>query len=295
MNAICFDIEATDNGEMLELSVYAYPDKNEIYHSYYKPPRARRWPISEKVHHITPEMVADKPLFKAERRRVQQIVDAADILIGFSVDNDIKYLKDNGISIADSKRVLDVRNLYELIHGKSLGVPFGNMPGLGVCAENIGIPFTEEAGAHSAGNDTLKTLDVMDLLLTTFNGGRVFSAETVDEVNRLYDETREEYLRESARGYISLEKCGDCYRMKNNREPRDRADYSIEVASRYIAEHELRERFAKRQKTKDSDLYRLTADDIKFFQAYTNEYDEVKERLYKMYGNDGRKSLSFHL
>ncbi len=276
MNAICFDIEATDNGEMLELSVYGYPDKNEIYHSYYKPSKARCWPISEKVHHITPAMVADKPLFKEERHRVQQLVDAADILIGFSVDNDIKYLKDNGISIADNQRVLDVRSLYELIHGKSLGVPFGNMPGLGVCAENIGIPFTEDKEAHSAGNDTLKTIEVMELLLTTFQGGRTFSAETVDEVNRLYEEARETYLRESARGYISLVKCGDCYRIKNNREPRDRAEYSIEVASRYIAEQELQERFAKRQKTKDSELYRLNADDIKFFHAYPNVYDEVK-------------------
>ena len=35
MKAICFDIEATDRGEMLELSMFSYPEKKETYHSYY--------------------------------------------------------------------------------------------------------------------------------------------------------------------------------------------------------------------------------------------------------------------
>lgn len=37
MNLISLDIEATDSGEILELSIFQYEDAKEIYHSYFKP------------------------------------------------------------------------------------------------------------------------------------------------------------------------------------------------------------------------------------------------------------------
>ncbi|MDE6340994.1 MAG: hypothetical protein K2K93_01625, partial [Muribaculaceae bacterium] len=75
-------IEAADNGEMLELAVLEFEEEKTLYHSYFKPLRISRWPITQEKHHITPDMVRQSPPFKSERARVQGIVDDADAILG---------------------------------------------------------------------------------------------------------------------------------------------------------------------------------------------------------------------
>ncbi len=99
MNLISLDIEATDNGEMLELSIIRHADSQIVYHSYFRPSTARSWPNSQAVHHISPEMVKDSPSIMQEKKRIQDIIDKADGIIGFAIENDIKYLADSNRSI----------------------------------------------------------------------------------------------------------------------------------------------------------------------------------------------------
>lgn len=202
MKAICFDIEATDRGEMLELSMFSYPEKKEAYHSYYKPVKSKEWKTTEAIHHITPAMVADAPRFASERSKVQELIDACELIVGFAIDNDLRYLRGAGVNIPEKKPVLDVRDLVYMVKGKECDLRYGTVPSLSKCAQMAGLDFTEESDAHSATNDTLATLDLLDALLQA--SGHKLDARLLNDLDACLEEAREEQLRLSARGVLRL-------------------------------------------------------------------------------------------
>ncbi len=138
MNLISLDIEATDNGEMLELSIIRHSDSEIVYHSYFKPSVARSWPNSQAVHHITPEMVKDSPSIKQEKKRIQDIIDKSDGIIGFAIDNDIKYLAGSNISIGENTLILEVRDWFWYYKWKELRIEFGSLPSRSICTQMLG-------------------------------------------------------------------------------------------------------------------------------------------------------------
>lgn len=297
MKAICFDIEATDGDEILELSIYDVDGCKEIYHSYFKPVKSREWPNSQAVHHITPQMVADAPTFASERADIRRIVADADAILGFAVDNDIKYMKANGVEIPRGTPVIDARLWYGLVYGERQGLEFNAVPRLTVCANALGIPFSEEEDAHSATNDTRVTVDLFARILDDLGDGDL-TRDLIDRMDARYEQEREAWLRGHAHGFISLVRKGNGYLLKNNQQRPEQAELVIEVESRFVAEHELRERFARKQLPGDLPLYQLSDKDLRFFSAYTNGYDAAREAICKSLYN-ARKSkktnLSFRL
>ena len=281
MNLICLDIEATDGGEMLELSVINRADCRTVYQSYFHPERARTWPNSQAVHHITPQMVKDAPPVRKERRKIQTLVNAADGIIGFAVDNDIRYLRGNGIEVRDDIKVIDVRDWFWYYKGKHLEIEFGSVPRLAKCAELLGFRFSEESEAHSAANDTLMTIRLFNALVEEADMGLTLE-EAIERFETLFDEERRRHAEKMARGFISLVRSPKGYLLKNNHQhPASDAEHSIEVAGRFQAEHDLREKFRKRESAADPGFYALRKSDIEAFMAYTNVYDAEKEDFYR--------------
>ncbi|MDE5871214.1 MAG: hypothetical protein K2H22_04690 [Muribaculaceae bacterium] len=281
MNLICLDIEATDNGEMLELSVINHSDCSTAYHSYFRPPTARTWPNSQAVHHISPEMVKDAPSIKKERKTIQQVIDGADGIVGFAVDNDIRYLQGSNIEVSDRTKIIDVRDWFWYYKGKHLDIEFGSVPRLAKCAELLGFDFSEESEAHSAANDTLMTIKLFDALVAEADMGLPLE-EAIGKFEILFEDERRLHAEKMARGFISLVHTPKGYLLKNNhQQPASDAEFSIEVPGRFQAEHDIKEKFRKRETSPDSHLYDLRKSDIEFFKTYTNSYDPEKEEFYR--------------
>lgn len=284
MKVICFDIEATDNGEILELSVFSWPENKEIYHSYYKPDKAKEWKTTEKLHHITPQMVADAPRFLRERRKVQEILNSCDLIIGFSIDNDFRYLKSADINIPSDKKVIDVQHLVWVAKGEEFGLKLNSLPSLSKCAQLAGMNFSEEEDAHSATNDTAATLELFDRMLDAYNGGRLEDDLNI-KLEKKIEDGQEMIRQENAQGFIRLipvEAGG--YKIKNNAfceemiKPID-GEISIRVASRYMAEHDIRKMFERRADKSKMSIYHLRPIDIERFLAYSNTYNAVQEKI----------------
>lgn len=281
MNLICLDIEATDNGEMLELSIINHADTRTVYQSYFHPVTARSWPNSQAVHHITPAMVRDAPTVKKERRKIQTLVNAADGIIGFAVDNDIRYLNSNNIPVREDIKVIDVRDWFWYYKGKHLDIEFGNVPRLAKCAELLGFEFNEESEAHSAANDTLMTIKLFNALVEEAAMDLPLE-QAIERFEQLFDVERRLYAEKMARGFISLVRTPKGYVIRNNHQhPTADAEYSVEVAGRFQAEHDLREKFSKRSTTADPGYFDLRKSDIDFFLNYSNVYDPEKEEFYR--------------
>ena len=289
MKLICLDIEATDNGEMLELSVISHADCRTVYQSYFRPATARSWPNSQAVHHITPAMVKDAPTVKKESRKIQTLVNAADGIIGFAVDNDIRYLRGNGIGVRDDIKVIDVRDWFWYYKGRYLDIEFGAVPRLAKCAELLGFEFSEESEAHSAANDTLMTIRLFDALVREADMG-VPLAEAIERFEVMFEEEKRLHAERMARGFISLIRTPRGYLLKNTHQhPASDAEHSIETPGRFQAEHELREKFRKRE-VPDSGCYDLRKSDIEYFKTYRNAYDAGKEEFYRHLVKARRKS-----
>lgn len=107
---------------MLELSKIRHSDSEIVYHSYFKPAVAHSWPNSQAVHHISPDMVKTAPAIKQEKKTIQNIIDQADGIIGFAIENDIKYLADSNISVGKDTLILEVRDWFWYYKGKELGI-----------------------------------------------------------------------------------------------------------------------------------------------------------------------------
>ena len=290
MNLICLDIEATDSGAMLELSVINRADLSTAYHSYFRPAQARSWPNSQAVHHITPEMVKGAPMIKNERPTIQRVIDAADGIVGFAIDNDIRYLHGSGIKIAESVKIIDVRDWFWYYKGRHLDIEFGAVPRLAKCAELLGFEFSEESEAHSAANDTLMTIKLFNSLMEE-SGMDLPLAEAIARFEELFDAERRAYAERMAHGFISLVRTPKGYMLKNSHQhPASDAECSIEVAGRFQAEHDLREKFRKRESPADPNFYSLRKSDMEFFKAYSNSYDAEKEEFYRHLTKARKKS-----
>ncbi|MDE6291641.1 MAG: hypothetical protein K2M16_08915 [Muribaculaceae bacterium] len=292
MKLICLDIEATDNGEMLELSVINQSDCSTAYHSYFRPPTARTWPNSQAVHHISPEMVKDAPSVRKERQSIQRVIDSADGIVGFAVDNDIRYLQGSNIEISGNTRIIDVRDWFWYYKGKHLDIEFGSVPRLAKCAELLGFEFSEESEAHSAANDTLMTIKLFNALVEEADMGLPLE-EAITRFETIFDEERRLHAEKMAHGFISLIRTPKGYLLKNNHNhPASDAEHSIEVPGRFQAEHDLREKFRKRESAADSNFFDLRKSDIEFFKAYSNTYDPEKEEYYRHLTKAKKKAKS---
>ena len=169
MHIACLDTESTSTGrynEILELAIYSARGEL-ILNSLYKPKKNRRWPHSEKVHGISPDMVQNKPHFQDCLRKIQKIFDRSQMILGFALDNDVRILEQSGVQGLTPERCLDVRELFWGVYRDELQMDFYHVPSLIKCADFCGYVW-EEGSAHSAAADAKATLYCYEVLMRKF-------------------------------------------------------------------------------------------------------------------------------
>ena len=292
---VCLDAEFVEGDELIELSIYSL-DRTEIYHGLYRPRRYRKWDSS--IHHITPEMVKDSPFFDDVRAQVQRIIDSADYIMGFALENDISHLSRQGIENLEKKQIVELRDWFWINHGQPAGMDLYQGVSLASVTEHLGVKFGEE-GMHSATGDTLATLDSFLALYNRFCTARGLDAGkfelAVQQSNDLYATEKEAYDRNHAEGYAMLIRVGeDGYALRVRREQpvsMRKVAACIRVADRKRAEVELHNLISRRPMT-GREVYRLTPKDIEKFEAYSNNFD-AEDSLY--FNKLQKLSRNFHV
>lgn len=158
---VCFDTETTglssNYDDILQISIV--DNKGFQYDQYLRPVKKSFWPEAEKVHHITPEMVKNKPLPKEKAAEIQKIFDEADIICGFNVAFDIRFVKDcMGITV-DPGKTVDVMAVFKT-DTKNVDLPNRKLE-TAVDYYDIGYADYED-GAHNSLVDTIATLKVFE-------------------------------------------------------------------------------------------------------------------------------------
>ena len=297
---ICLDGEFANGRRLLELSIFDSLG-NELYHQLFKPAGMTRWPSD--IHHITPAMVKDMPSFSACRRDIQAIIDRADRVIGFALNNDFEKLTAEGIVGLEKKPVVELRRWFWVCIGQYEGVSIDSGPGLTAVAERLGITV-EASTEHSASGDTRVTLEcfnrLLDMYIDKFIGREQASqmtvAQIVDSFDAVYEREREPVMRQRAHGYCSLIGVDDgVYKLKcsaNDHSDKENCIATIEVNCRFKAEVELKRQLARRELSGRFGHYRLKQADIDKFLAYTNDFDMAESEYYRAVVNPRRRQSS---
>ena len=80
-----------------------------------KPSRRKKWPDAQRVHGISPMTVRSWGTFREYRNELQEIFDAADVIIGYNTEFDLGFLAEQGILIPDCRHadvMLDFAPVY---------------------------------------------------------------------------------------------------------------------------------------------------------------------------------------
>ncbi len=233
---IGLDAEFTGRNEMLELAVVDL-SLDPIFESLFTPARSRRW--SKVPHGITPAMTKGCPKFAWRVPRVQRIVDRCRYMIGFALENDISHLRAEKIERLETKRVLDLRDWFWLIHGRHHGFDYREGVGLGTICSELQIQDDAE-GPHRAGSDTRCTLRCFRLLMDRFIERHGLEEATFDAVvaafDREFDSAMADYRRAAAAGFLSLVINDEgTIMIKANKEKPANCIESVAVADRHQA------------------------------------------------------------
>lgn len=164
---VFFDLETTGlnllTDRIVQISyIKVMPNGEEIERNYLVNPGMPIPPETTEIHHITDEMVADKPSFKDLARKIAQEWQGCD-LAGFNSNRfDIPLLLeemyranvDLGI---DKRRMVDVMNIYHKKERRNLAAAYKFYCG------------KELEGAHSADADTRATYEVLKAQLDFYD------------------------------------------------------------------------------------------------------------------------------
>lgn len=113
---VCFDTETTGfsktTDELLQITIV---DENcdILLESYIKPVERTSWINAEKVNRISYDMVKDAPTALELAPKIQQIFDAAEVIVGYNVGFDVGFMeKDCNITINPDK-VVDCLKIFK--------------------------------------------------------------------------------------------------------------------------------------------------------------------------------------
>lgn len=112
---VTFDTETTGLSgkydDILQITI-AGQNGEILLSTYVKPQTCTRWEESMKIHHITPEMVANAPSAEKVAAVTKQIFDNADMIVGYNVGFDVKMVSKRFGYEFDESKVLDVLPLF---------------------------------------------------------------------------------------------------------------------------------------------------------------------------------------
>jgi DNA polymerase-3 subunit epsilon len=169
---ICFDVESTGfrpgygdkQDELLQIAIVN--DKGEeIFSSLIQPYNHSEWPEAMSKNNITPEMVAHAPLPHEIAPKLRDIFAAAENIVGYNVDFDIKFVSVClQLNLVGKTRidpmvqfVKDVPQTPSAHHKLEDAI-------INYCGENSDVHESYKANAHKADCDAVATLEVYHAL-----------------------------------------------------------------------------------------------------------------------------------
>lgn len=160
---IVLDTETTGlnaaEDEILQVSII----DNEgavLFDSYIKPTQHTEWAEAERIHHITPEMVADAPTIAEVMPEINDILNRYDKIVGYNLKFDKAFLENNGAEFL-STEYADVMKMFAPIYGE-----WNDQRGsykwqkLTIAANYYGYDWSEHKEAHNSLGDCYATLHV---------------------------------------------------------------------------------------------------------------------------------------
>lgn len=160
---IVLDTETTGlnaaEDEILQVSII----DNEgavLFDSYIKPTQHTEWAEAERIHHITPEMVADAPTIAEVMPEINDILNRYDKIVGYNLKFDKAFLENNGAEFL-STEYTDVMKMFAPIYGE-----WNDQRGsykwqkLTIAADYYGYDWSEHKEAHNSLGDCYATLHV---------------------------------------------------------------------------------------------------------------------------------------
>lgn len=133
-----FDLEMTGGNtrydEILQFSIVDLY-KGIIFNEYIKPKKCKSWKDTESIHHITPEMVKDCFTINAHKARISQLFKQADMLIGYGIENDLRFLYKEKLFVGKNTIIYDLQKSFSRIYSHD-----NNMPSLKSCSDYCHCP-----------------------------------------------------------------------------------------------------------------------------------------------------------
>lgn len=123
-----------------------------VYNHYFRPKTVTSWDKAMEIHHITPAMVADKPLFQTAVPALSQVFANAQLIVGYSTMQDIGHLHSYGVQFPHAPIYLDIGDAYSFVHTDVLHPR--TYAKLKTCAAHYGYP---DASWHNSLADTKAT------------------------------------------------------------------------------------------------------------------------------------------
>lgn len=161
---LVIDTETTgldpEHDELLQLSIID-SEGNTLFDSYFKP-FASSWDKAQRIHGITPETVKNAPKISEELIEINSILSQAKKIIGYNVDFDINFLRNNGIIIYNDIEIEDVMFIFAEIYG-DYNEYYNSFTWqkLTTAAEYYGYDWSSQpSGAHNSLSDCYATLYV---------------------------------------------------------------------------------------------------------------------------------------
>lgn len=165
-NTIIFDTETTGlnpygNDEILQIAIIN-GNGEEVFNSYIKPDMRKTWTKAAEVNGITPRMVKDAPHFADVEETIQEIFNNAELIVGYNVEFDLRFINASGIKVKRNTKIFDVMQEYAVAKGVVNGY-YGDYKWskLEQCARDYKYKFN----AHDALEDSKATLHCFKSLL----------------------------------------------------------------------------------------------------------------------------------
>lgn len=160
---IVLDTETTGlnaaEDELLQVSIID-EEGNVLFDSYIRPTQHTEWAEAERIHHITPEMVADAPTIAEVMPEINDIFKRYDKIVGYNLKFDKAFLENNGAEFLNAEYA-DVMKMFAPIYGE-----WNDQRGsykwqkLTTAADYYGYDWSEHKEAHNSLGDCYATLHV---------------------------------------------------------------------------------------------------------------------------------------
>lgn len=278
---ISLDAEFADGRYMLELSICDATGKT-VYSRRFRPEKIRRWGLVP--HNITPAMVKDCPRFRDCIPEIRKIIERADYVAGFALDNDLKILKAENLPIPPEKKIIELKDWFWLLYGKDHGLDYSNGIGNQRVATELGIEVAEER-LHSSEYDACVSLQSLLRLLPE---ARKDAPEGEDfdgmysRITALFEKEKDLYDRRQSAGWCFILHEGDGFRFRINRdEPSDDPSMiaKIHVENRKQAMLDLGTMLYGKIREGSFAFPRLSEKKLKQFLSYSNSYSPEEKAI----------------